>query len=168
MDTEYFGLFITSTPPAPTLTGTELVPVIVSGTTNNTTTAAIAGLTASGIIGLPYTNTPISADFGPALMYTAGAQDELIEFTLYAYTLATDITAGTVTVTVSWTDPINGPVSSGGTLLLATPSENYLSPSTYLLLTAGSTITLSAAISGTYNSATYRIVGNIQRLNALQ
>jgi hypothetical protein len=44
--TEYFGLYVTSTPPAPTLTGTELVPVIVGGITNQTTTQDIANLAA--------------------------------------------------------------------------------------------------------------------------
>jgi hypothetical protein len=42
--TEAFGLFVTAAPPAPTLSGAELVPIVPDITTNQTTTTEIAAL----------------------------------------------------------------------------------------------------------------------------
>lgn len=68
--TEYFGLFVTATPAAPTLTGTELIPVIVSGITNHATAAAIAALAPP----LAYPNGQPLTDSNNDLLSAAGGR----------------------------------------------------------------------------------------------
>jgi hypothetical protein len=49
LDTEYYGLYVVSLPPAPTLTGTEQVAIVPTSAANKCTTQDIANLAASTI-----------------------------------------------------------------------------------------------------------------------
>lgn len=168
MDTEYFGLFIAATPPAPTLTGTEIVPVIVSGVTNNTTTQDIANLAQNvfGTISLP----AIAADLPTTLIYTAGATDEYVDLRAAILCNNPNALAGVVTWTFAWTDPVYGPqTNSSMSTGLTGPffddlGINFDNTQNGIAVAAGTTVTVSATIAGIYAGATYALTARVNRI----
>lgn len=118
--TEYFGLYVDATPPAPPLTGTEVVPVILSGITNNTTTQAIANLFAGAPAkatvqedGLTPVSTPVVFTFPPPPFKN-------IVLVLATGSVVTTDTTATVTIAISWNDQTATQTQSFGPFAIAT------------------------------------------------
>jgi hypothetical protein len=111
-ETEGFGQFVLATPPAPTLTGSEVVPCVPGSTTNQTTTGAIAALATTGtnvaiIATITATNTPITAGTGGPVnigTFTAPPLNHMCTVIATIEITATDAGA-LVTPSLNFTDP---------------------------------------------------------------
>ena len=160
---EYFGLYVDATPPAPTLTGTELVPVVISGITNNTTTQAIANLVAGTVVASG--NQTVNADIPLTTVYTPSAPG-LYLLAVAAYNLVADGSAGSVNIQLNYTDEVNGPTNTPGVSidLTAGPPDGGYSQFIETALTPGVAVQLSALVAGIYGTATYRLLWTIQKL----
>jgi len=62
--------------------------------------------------------------------------------------------AGTLTLTVSWTDPVTGSTSQDITLVLTATGSNSGGP-TVIFILAGTSVTVGIANSGAFNGAVY-------------
>jgi hypothetical protein len=164
--TEYFGLYIQGTPPAPTLLGTELVPVIIAGVTMQTTTQDIANL-APGKTKLVYSNTWLNKGSDLALLpIWTPAADGVFRINLIACTPTVNGAAGTETFFVNTTDPsginANNSLLSVGLNANAGPFAN----SPYLLYCqAGQPISILATNAGGYGpGATWSLAVQLEQM----
>jgi hypothetical protein len=151
--TEYFGLYVQATPPAPTLTGGEVVPVIISGVTNHTTTAQIAELTGIGKTLTPYVwhEENQAADVATFTLATP-AQNCVGILTADIWSISSGTGTGDPTLLISWTEPDG----SAGTLTLDAqfpgPSQGGV-VSAGIEILAGTPITVSVTGGAPYGTS---------------
>jgi hypothetical protein len=147
-----FYQFIITAPPR-TLNSTDLIPIVADNQTWNCTIAQLSQ-TVSGATQL--SGTAIGADFGPITIIATvpGTHGASYLCNLSAWTQTTHAGAGTVTVTINYTDPVGGPLTITVAIALASAVNTSTGPDN-LTAQAGTSITISAAISGTYMGANY-------------
>jgi hypothetical protein len=169
-NTEYFGLYLQSTPPAPTLTGAELVPAIQSdGATNNTTTGAIAALAGSTALPRKVAQGSYvlqSADLPETTIYTPTVT-ALYQISFYFATAVADGSAGTLNLWLSWTDPIQTiPFTATGLQIALSALANFDGGAQIVELVAGQPYQLGFLITGIYATAKWSAWWQIEQLTS--
>ena len=151
--TEYFGLYVASTPPAPTLNGTELVPVVISGITNNTTTQAIANLAPVGYprLSASLEQTGESVPIGPLILVpTPVTPDTILLIAVCLTQVAPAVIGSTITLTITFTDVNN--IAQTNTITIDGDAATTICTTIVIAVLAGTVPTY--AITGTLSPPT--------------